>query len=184
MSRISFLHIISPVNHIPCEVILNIMLKTRFWIDLLNFTVFLIALEPNFTGESLHEWITMAFCATLIIHFLFHWDWFMRITTTFLKNPYHISRVNHILAVLVFLGFTTIITSGLMISGNFLPTFGLHADPTRGWKSVHELAANLTLIMVAMHFALHWDWIKNTFKRIFLRPFVKLGWRGPNQGGA
>jgi cytochrome b len=149
------------------------MLKTRFGLDVVNFTFFLIALEPHFTGDSLHEWIAMALAASLIVHFLFHWDWFIRIAANFLKNPYHISRLNHVLAIFVFIGFTIMITSGLMISDSFLPTFGLHADPSRGWKSVHELAANLTLVIVALHFALHWDWVKNTFVRVLVNPFRK-----------
>jgi hypothetical protein len=145
------------------------MLKTRFWLDFLNFLVFLILLKPHFTGEALHEWLAMSAVATLIIHFLLHRDWFMRIVKRFFKNTYHISRLNLLVAIAVFIGFTIIITSGLMISGSFLPTFGLHADPARGWKSVHEFAADLTLIMVALHFALHWNWISNTFSRIFMK---------------
>ena len=48
--------------------------KIRFWLDLFIFTGFLVALEPNFTGKPLHEWLIMAGVGTLIIHFLFHWD--------------------------------------------------------------------------------------------------------------
>lgn len=154
------------------------MLKTRFWLDVINFIGFLIALEPHFTGESLHEWITMSAVATLIVHFLFHWDWFLQITARFSKNIFHISRLNYIIAILGFIGFTTIITSGLMISRSFLPTFGLHVDATRGWKSIHELAANLTLAVIALHFALHWDWVRNTFVRIFVDPFRKRKSKG------
>jgi len=103
------------------------MQKSRFWLDVINFTGFLIILKPHFMGEAFHEWLAISMAATLIIHFLFHWDWFIRIARNFFKNPYHISRVNHILAIIVFLGFSTIITGGLMISGSVLPTFGFHA---------------------------------------------------------
>lgn len=149
------------------------MQKTRFWLDIVNLAGFLIILKPHFTGDALHEWVAMAAVATLIVHFLFHWDWFLRTLKTFFKNPYHISRLNWVIAIAIFVGFTTIITSGLMISRSFLPTLGLHADPSRGWKSVHELAANLTLLTVALHFALHWEWIKNTSYRIFVDPIRK-----------
>lgn len=150
------------------------MLKFRFWLDVLNFSIFMVVLEPHFTGEDLHEWIAMAAIITLIVHFLFHWDWFLRITTSFTRNLFHISRLNHIIAFLIFVGFTTLMTSGLMISRSFLPTFGIHEDPARGWKAVHELAANLTLILVALHFALHWDWVKNMLTKFIVTPL-----RGP-----
>lgn len=140
--------------------------KIRFWLDLFIFTGFLVALEPNFTGKPLHEWLIMAGVGTLIIHFLFHWDWLIKITLKFFKNIFHISRLNYVIAVAIFIGFITIVTSGLMISKSFLPFFGINVVEGRGWKSIHDLASNLTLLLVAFHFALHWDWVWKTFKQI------------------
>ena len=149
------------------------MLKTRFWIDVFIFLGFLIALEPHFTGKPLHEWLTVTAAGTLIVHFLFHWDWFLRTSSGFFRNLFHISRLNYLIAIVIFIGFIAIITSGLMISRTFLPALGLHADGGRGWKSIHELASDLTLLAVALHFALHWDWIRNTFAQAVIQPFRK-----------
>ncbi|HNK64355.1 MAG TPA: DUF4405 domain-containing protein [Anaerolineales bacterium] len=146
------------------------MLRTRFWIDVFIFGGFLIALEPHSTGTPLHEWLTLSAFSVLIVHFLFHWEWFLRTTTKFFQNLFHISRLNYVLAIVVFVGFITIITSGLMISESVSPTIGLYLDAGRGWGKIHELAANLTLLAVALHFALHWDWIRNTFVKIILDP--------------
>lgn len=146
------------------------MLRTRFWIDVFIFGGFLIALEPHATGTPLHEWLTVSAFAFLIVHFLFHWDWFLRTTVSFFKNLFHISRLNYVLAIVVFIGFIAIITSGLMISESVSPTIGLYLDAGRGWEKIHELAANLTLLAVALHFALHWDWIRNTFGKIIIEP--------------
>lgn len=149
------------------------MLKTRFWIDALIFTWFLFALEPNITGDSLHEWLSIIAVAVLIIHFLFHWDWFLRTTTKFFQNLLHVSRLNYIVILIVFIGFVTIITSGLMISETVSPIIGLYVASGRGWRKIHELSADLTLIAVGVHFALHWDWVKNTFTKLIIQPVFK-----------
>jgi hypothetical protein len=158
----------------------NMSAKIRFWLDLFIFTGFLIALEPHFTGMQLHEWLTISGVGTLIIHFLFHWDWLIKTTIKFFKNLFHISRLNYLIAVAIFIGFISIITSGLMISKSFLPYFGFNIVESRGWDSIHELASNLTLLLVALHFALHWDWILKTFSQIFMGLF---GRRNPLTAG-
>ncbi|MBK8783169.1 MAG: DUF4405 domain-containing protein [Anaerolineales bacterium] len=140
--------------------------KTRFWLDVFIFTGFLVALEPKFTGKQLHEWLLMAGVGTLLIHFLFHWEWLIKISLNFFKNVFHISRLNYVVAIVIFIGFITIITSGLMISKSFLPYFGIKVAESRGWESIHELASNLTLVLVAFHFALHWEWVWRTFNQI------------------
>jgi uncharacterized protein DUF4405 len=156
-------------------------LKTNFFVDLLGFVGFLIALEPRMTGTTIHEWFTLAGTATLILHFLIHWDWFINVSKRFFKNIFHISRLNYILAVLVFIGFVTIIASGLMISQSVLPLFGLSRPTGFAWREIHSLSTNLTLLLVAVHFALHWDWVKNAFKRVVLKPFQR---QSPPPGGA
>ena len=141
--------------------------KIRFGLDLFIFTGFLVALEPGFTGKPLHEWLIMAGVGTLIIHFLFHWEWLIKTSVRFFNNLFHISRLNYVIAVVIFIGFIIIVTSGLMISRSFLPFFGIKIIESRGWNSIHELASNLTLLIVALHFALHWDWIWKTFAQIY-----------------
>ncbi len=142
-------------------------LKTNFWLDLLIFGGFLVILEPRLTGIAVHEWLALAAAATLLVHILLHWDWIVNLTKHFLENPFHVSRLNYINGVLLFLGFTTVITSGLMISRSVLPALGLQIDAGRNWREIHNLSSDLTLWLVAVHFALHWSWIKNTASRLF-----------------
>jgi len=147
--------------------------KTNFWINLAIFAGFLVALEPNLTGTSLHEWFALSLAGMLIIHFLLHWDWFMKLSTRFMGNLYHSSRVNYVLAILIFGGFITIITSGIMISEHVIPFFGLGQLGGHGWRKIHELASNLTLLLVAVHVAIRWEWFKTTFTRLLINPFQK-----------
>lgn len=150
-------------------------LKTNFWLDVSIFIGFLVALEPRMTGFAIHEWFTVASVSTLIIHFLLHWDWFIKMTKKFATNFWHSSRLNYILSILIFVGFITIITSGLMISQNVLPFFGFTHNLGGSWRGIHNLTSNLTFILVAVHVALRWDWVKNTFTKLFsVSPKKKL----------
>jgi cytochrome b len=144
--------------------------KTNFWIDLTVFAGFLIALEPNMTGGLIHEWFALSLAGMLIVHFLLHWDWFIKLTIRFFENLYHSSRLNYLLAILIFVGFITIITSGLMISEDVMPFFGFEHLNSRGWYKIHELASNLILLLVAVHVAIRWEWVKTTIVRLFINP--------------
>ncbi len=148
-------------------------LKTNFWLDLLIFAGFLVALQPRMTGIAIHEWFTLAATATLIIHIILHWDWVVGVTKKFFSNFFHVSRLNYIVNLLLFVGFVVVITSGLAISRSVLPAFGLRIDASRTWREIHNLSSNLTLLLVAVHFALHWSWVKNTFNRLFVKPFQR-----------
>ena len=145
-------------------------LKTNFWIDLLVFAGFLIALEPHITGSSIHEWLTLSGAGVMVIHLLIHWDWVVKAILRFFKDARNIVRLNFVLALLIFIGFTAIITSGLVISRTVVPFFGLPSPNDRGWGSIHELASNLTLLLVTIHFALHWDWVVKAVRRLFIDP--------------
>jgi len=148
-------------------------LKTNFVIDLVVFVGFLVALEPQMTGTPIHEWFTLALAGALVVHLLIHWEWVINIAKRYFNKPLHMTRVNLVLAVLIFIGFIGIITSGLMISQSVLPMLGLRGSSNFAWRQIHETVTNLTMLLVAIHFALHWDWIKNAFRRLFITPFQK-----------
>lgn len=133
----------------------------------------MIAMEPRSTGISIHEWFTVAAVGTLIVHFVLHWDWFIRLTSRFLVQLFHSSRLNYLIVIAIFIGFTAIMVSGLMIFENVVPTLGLHPGGRFAWKRIHDLAANLTFLLVAVHVALRWEWIKAAFVRLVVTPFRK-----------
>ena len=148
-------------------------IKLNFWIDVATFLGFMVAMEPHSTGITVHEWFTVSAVGTLIVHFVLHWDWFIRLTSHFFVKLFHSSRLNYLVAIAIFIGFVTIMTSGLMISESFVPSLGLHPAARFAWRRIHDLAANLTLLLVAVHVALRWEWIKAAFTRLIVGPFRK-----------
>jgi hypothetical protein len=146
-------------------------LKTNFWVDVLIFGGFLAALQPRLTGIAVHEWLNLAAVATLILHVVLHWDWVVGVTRTLFHNLLHVSRLNYLVDALVFLAFTVTVTSGLVISKVVAPTPGLQVLSSHAWNGIHSTASNATLLLVALHFALHWSWVRETCQRLLVAPF-------------
>ena len=66
----------------------------------------------------------------------------------------------------MFVDITTIILSGLMISESALPALGIALSHSGSWRMLHTLSADLFLILVGLHIALHWQWIASMVKRL------------------
>ncbi len=143
--------------------------KTNLLLDLGIFAGSLIALEPALTGLAIHEWFSLALGLALAVHLLLHWDWVVQVTLQFFRKPLHISRLNYVLNVLLFITFTGVMLSGLMISKSVLPALGLQAGGG-AWRSLHHTFTDLVLIVVGLHFALHWKWIAGAVRRCLRSP--------------
>ena len=148
--------------------------KTNLLIDITIFIAFLVAGEPAITGLPIHEWFSLAFIAALITHLVLHWDWIVSITITFVKRLFHETRFNYLVDFLVFLSFITVMLSGLLISRTVFSAFGIQVQVTRAWREIHSLSANLTLLLIGLHFAMHWKWIVSSFQRYILAPLGSL----------
>jgi hypothetical protein len=154
--------------------------KTNLILDTTIFVAFLIAFEPGLTGIAIHEWLSLAFIATLITHLLFHWKWILTIGGQFFKKLFHESRLNFVVDSLFFIGMTIAMFTGIMISRAVLPLFGIEMPENSPWRSLHSLSTDLTMLMLGLHFALHWKWIANAVNRYMLAPLLSLV-RRPSQ---
>jgi hypothetical protein len=136
------------------------------------FAGFLLATDPHATGQTIHEWLGIAFGAGIVTHLLLHWKWIVNVVRRFFgKLPGQV-RINSLLNSLLFIAMTLIIFSGIMISKVVLSTFGLSGSHDAIWRWLHTSATNVALIIVALHVALHWKWIAGTLKRYVWQPLA------------
>src|SRR5512147_2222942 len=105
-------------------------------VDVAIFVAFLLATDPHATGQTIHEWLGVAFGAAIITHLLLHWKWMVNVVQRFFKRLPMPVRINSLLNVLLFSAMTLIIFSGLMISKVVLNTFGLTDQHGGIWRSV------------------------------------------------
>ncbi len=148
-------------------------LKTKWWLDLLIFIGFLIAMEPRASGLAIHEWLTLTAFLTILIHLLLNWNWLAQVTSHFLNSTPRV-RINYVLNWLLFLDGILLMLSGLAISERAMPALGISLARNFAWRGLHELSANMALLLLGLHTALHWSWIANTFKKLFVQPLHRF----------
>ncbi|HEY9087273.1 MAG TPA: DUF4405 domain-containing protein [Anaerolineaceae bacterium] len=148
--------------------------KTNLLIDLSIFAAFLVAFEPRLTGISIHEWLSVALAAAIVVHLLLHWKWITQVLLRFFRQLFHASRLKFVVDLLLFVAFTGVMLSGLLISRSVLPALGISATHDGAWERLHGLFANLSLYLVALHFALNWKWVVTMVKRYLIAPITGL----------
>jgi hypothetical protein len=144
--------------------------KINLTLDIAIFVAFLVAFEPSLTGLPIHEWLSLAFTAAIITHLLFHWKWIVTLTAQFLRNLFHSSRLNFVVDMLFFIAITLIMFTGVMISRSIMPFFGFEMAENGPWRFLHSMAADLAVLTLGIHFALHWNWIVSAIKRLVIAP--------------
>ena len=158
------------------EVIKNtpVQTKTKLWLDIIIFAAFLVTMDPRSSGIAIHEWLSLAMLAALTLHLLLSWDWIINISQRFMGKLGTQNRINYILNWLLFIDGTLLIVSGVMISEVAMPFLGIRLPEGFAWRRLHDMSANLGLLMLGLHTALHWSWIVNTFSRYLVQPVVRL----------
>ena len=78
---------------------------------------------------------------------------------------------NYILNLLLFVDIVVTAVSGILISKSALHFLGITLEASRGMRGLHGTAANLSLVLIGLHVALHWSWIVNAVKKYVLQPF-------------
>lgn len=144
--------------------------KTNFGLDAMLLVAFLITTAPHFSGIPIHEWLSIAFAAAIVIHLLLHWQWIVATIKRFLQRMNGEQRINFVLNVLLFIAITVIMFTGLVISRVALPAFGISTVRGGVWRQLHSLATDVAVIIVGLHVAMHWRWVWNAIKRYIVKP--------------
>ena len=142
--------------------------RTKLFLDIALFVAFLITMDPRFSGLAIHEWLSIAAAATVIVHLLLSWSWIVNVTRRFFAKATNGARVNYVLNWLLFIDGILIMLSGIMISESAMPALGIVLPMNFAWRRLHDMSANLSLLIMGVHLAMHWTWIVTTFKRVFL----------------
>ena len=147
--------------------------KTNYLLDFAILLIFLLAMDPRATGIVIHEWLSLAFTIIIIIHLLLHWAWIVAISKRFLKKLAGQARLNFVLNIFLFIFITILIFTGIMFSKIILPFFGVHLENTLNWRFLHDFSADITLLILGLHVALHWKWIVLKTKR-YVKNLISL----------
>ncbi|GAB4496683.1 MAG: DUF4405 domain-containing protein [Anaerolineales bacterium] len=141
--------------------------RTKLFLDIGTFLSFLIAMDPHFSGLAIHEWLSIALAATIVVHLLLNWEWIVNVTKRLFVKATNGARSNYVLNWLLFIDGILIMLSGIMISESVVPSLGLSLPMNFAWRRLHDLSANLALLIMGLHLAMHWNWIVTTIKRVF-----------------
>jgi hypothetical protein len=152
--------------------------KVNLWIDVALLAAILLALAPQFTGLAIHEWLSLSLAGGVLVHLLLHWQWIVGVLRRFLGGTSWAARLNFILNTALFINFVGVVFTGILISREALPLFGLVLETSRAWEQLHRLAADLIVYLAGLHVAIHWKWILNALRRYVIQPLQTLG-RGP-----
>ena len=150
--------------------------KVNLMIDFVIFLGFLIGSAPHFTGMAIHEWLGLAFGAGIVTHLLLHWQWVVETSKRIFSKLPGKTRINYILNIALFIAVTLIAFTGVMISETALPALGITLSENHAWTMVHKLSADISVFLIGLHVALHWQWIVDAARRYIVAPISSRVW--------
>ena len=141
----------------------------RLLIDVLLLAAIVAAYKPGATGFTLHEWLSLALAAPILVHLVVNWDWVGRAGRALFRRLRRATRLNFAVDSLLFVATVTVMLSGFAVSRALAGAIGLATDPEPIWYAVHSVSADATLALVILHLVLHWKWIVRVMRTRVLR---------------
>lgn len=133
--------------------------RKRLLIDGIMLGTFVAAYKPFLTGLSLHEWLSLALFAPVLVHLVVNWDWAVRVIGRFLRRLRGATRLNLLVDVGLLVSVVTVMLSGLFVSQVIMGLLGSAGTAETIWHRVHSISADATIAFVALHLLLHLRWI-------------------------
>ena len=135
--------------------------RARLWLDLGLFGALFLGYNPAWTGVAVHEWLCVITLVPLLFHVVVNWDQTLAILRRFAEIVRATPKVNLVVDAALFVAAVTVMLSGLLISQSVARVFGIAIVPSALWVSTHSWSADATILLLLVHFALHWRWIAN-----------------------
>jgi hypothetical protein len=136
--------------------------RARLWLDLALFAALFIGYNPAWTGIAVHEWLCLIAVVPLLFHVIINWDQTLKILSRFVEIVRATPKVNLVVDAALFVAAVTVMLSGLLISQSVMRAVGITIAPSALWVSTHSWSADATILLLLVHFALHWRWIVKT----------------------
>lgn len=143
--------------------------RVRVWIDLLFFIGMVLVLAPQATGIPVHEGASFLIIIPFFLHLILDWQWIVSGTKRIFKRMNGTTRFNYVLDWLLFLLFVTATYTGVVISEAVLPALGIQRTIDPFWAALHDISANLLMVVIGVHLAMHWRWIATNVDKYLLR---------------
>lgn len=138
---------------------------TNAVIDSIMFIVFIVTTAPQFTGISLHEWLGLGLAGITVVHLVRNWAWIIATVSKLLSSGSTHNKTSIMLNIVLFVLFTLVTYSGIAISEDVMPWLGITWFVNNDWRMLHNLFSTLTVVAMAAHIALHWNWIVGFFQK-------------------
>ena len=146
-----------------------------FAVDAVLFAVFLAVVNVPLTGLAVHEWLGIFIGVGFTIPLLQHGVWIVTTTRRFMTASSLQNRFNYLLMIGLFVGFASIIVSGLLISDVALPWIGVTPNGGTFWLWLHLGSVGWVIWLTAIHVATNWRWIAHAAERLIFKPASRLG---------
>lgn len=148
-----------------------------FAVDVFVFALFVVVINVQLTGLAIHEWLGIGIAVTLIVHILQHAQWVITTTRRLMSATSLQNRINYLLVVGLFVGFVSIIASGLLISEVALPWIGITPIGGSFWLWLHLASVGWVIWLTAIHIAVNWRWIASASDRVIFKKLAREGGR-------
>jgi len=128
---------------------------------------FVLLMDPKvLSGLPFHEIAGLIFGVAILTHIGLNVRWVINTTMKIFnpKLPFK-TRLSYLLNILLLISMSSIIITGIFISRVVFP--GIAVNGNHMIRGLHNLAANVTLILVGCHLGVHWQWIKGVCRKIF-----------------
>jgi hypothetical protein len=141
--------------------------KFKFILNILLLITFLFLMDEwSFFGITFHEIAGLVICLFYILHNALNWQLIKETTSRLFGKIPGRSRFNYTLDVLLLVGFTLIIISGMGIAKTMdFSWLGFTRENFIIWRFMHTSISMIVLMLVGVHVGMHWNWIKERFRK-------------------